>query len=311
MNTPKDWHKAFDRRQALRSQGLEAYRLFYGFGEEPRCPLSIDRYKSVFVIRPAKPEAPVDEAAQALRSYEPGCPILIKRVHRGASLEQQAGQWLDAQGPVEMVVNEGPRRFQVELARTRNTGLFLDSRPAREHLQAHSQGLRVLNLYAYTGAFGVAAMLGGAASVVHVDNNERVLERARENYRLNGLEVDARDFVATSTEKALKYYRRRGDGFDCVVFDPPPAARRGRKAFRSKDHYFPLLRRVLERVAPGGRCYALCTDRRLQGEFEEHWQKLRGRLEGDFQILEQIRCGLDFPGDDGQPEARAWLLERA
>jgi len=120
-----------------------------------------------------------------------------------------------------LTVRENGLTFKVNLSDYMDTGLFLDHRLSRRMVRETSAGLRVLNLFGYTGAFTVYAAAGGAAATTTVDLSKSYLNWARENMELNGLEgpmhrfeaADARDFLAAAAERKEK--------FDLIVLDPP------------------------------------------------------------------------------------------
>ncbi len=136
------------------------------------------------------------------------------------------------------VVDEHGLRFGVQLRGARNTGLFLDARPARAWVGAHAAGRRVLNLFAYTCGFGVAAAAGGARATVNVDAVAGALARGRDNYALNGLATDGRTFWKADVLDALKRAAKADARFDGIVVDPPPvpqAGGRGRRLDPTRD----------------------------------------------------------------------------
>jgi 23S rRNA (cytosine1962-C5)-methyltransferase len=76
----------------------------------------------------------------------------------------------------------------------------------------------VLNVFSYTGGFGVHAAAAGAQSVVNVDSSVEVLELAERNFERNGL---AGEFIAADAFELLRHYREEGQTFDVIVLDPP------------------------------------------------------------------------------------------
>ena len=124
-----------------------------------------------------------------------------------------------AEGPTE--VTERGLRFRVYPDEGPDVGLYPDMRATRLMLEPLWKGRRVLNTFAFTGAFGVAALAHGAASVVNVDLSQKYLDRARDNFSLNGLLPGDDAFVAEDTFKALDRFRRKSVQFDVVVLDPP------------------------------------------------------------------------------------------
>jgi 23S rRNA (cytosine1962-C5)-methyltransferase len=159
-------------------------------------------------------------------------------------------------GPDEglRIVEEGGLRYEVALLPARNTGLFLEARGARRWVREHSAGRRVLNLFAYTCAFGVAAAAGRARSTVNVDPVPGVLARGKRNYELNGLPFDGRTFWRSDALESLKRARRSGASFDGIVLHPPPihtGGTRGRRTEAPRD-LVKLVDACRALLAPGG-----------------------------------------------------------
>ncbi len=106
-----------------------------------------------------------------------------------------------------------------------STGLFLDHRDNRARVRELAENRRVLNLFAYTCGFSVAAALGGAASTVSVDLSRTHLERGKENFTRNGLSLDNQTFIASEAFEYFKRAARQGQTFDLIIMDPPTFAR--------------------------------------------------------------------------------------
>jgi 23S rRNA (cytosine1962-C5)-methyltransferase len=111
--------------------------------------------------------------------------------------------------------------FDVTLKDGPDVGLYTDMREVRAWLESHWGGRRVLNTFAYTGAFSVAAACGGASSVTTVDLSAAYLDRAEINFRANDLEPGNYDFIQSDVFKAMDRLRRTGELFDLVILDPP------------------------------------------------------------------------------------------
>ncbi len=168
-------------------------------------------------------------------------------------------------GPDEggRLIQEGGLSYAVQLQGSRNTGLFLDARPARAWVGAHSRDRRILNLFAFTCSFGLNAVAGGAKACSNVDPVPGVLKRGRENHRLNDLPVDGRSFWREDALNALRKARRSGARFDGIILDPPPkpsGGRRGRR-IQIEQALDPLLQACLAVSAPGGWLLLLAAGR--------------------------------------------------
>ncbi len=84
--------------------------------------------------------------------------------------------------------------------------------------------VRVLNLFAYSGGSTMAAALGGA-EVCHLDASKGMVEWARENARLNGLQDHPIRWIVDDAHKFMKREIRRGRKYDAIVLDPPTFGR--------------------------------------------------------------------------------------
>ena len=113
-------------------------------------------------------------------------------------------------------------KYDIKAHASHNIGLYLDTREARKWLKAHSDGRRVLNLFAFTGSLGLCSQVGGAEEVVHLDKSAELLPRLKANYELNGLNWDNRSFLRGDIYKHLPRAQRSGKKFGGIILDPPP-----------------------------------------------------------------------------------------
>lgn len=162
---------------ALRDVPAETRRLFHGRG---RCwpgleQLTVDWLQGVVLVALFKePEAvQLDTLQQLLRKLctsdewqQAGAHTLALQ-HR--YLPQSTTEWLWGQMVEELTITEGGLLYRIDLGKKQNSGLFLDMRYGRNWVREHASGLRVLNLFAYTCGFSVAAIEGGAEHVVNLD----------------------------------------------------------------------------------------------------------------------------------------------
>jgi 23S rRNA (cytosine1962-C5)-methyltransferase len=138
-------------------------------------------------------------------------------------------------------------------------GLYLDARDARAFVQAEARGRRVLNLFAYTCGFGVAARRGGAARAANVDASRKVLDWGEENLRANGLPVDRFDFIAGDAFEWLGRFARKSEQFELVVLDPPGFATTKTSRFTAARDYHQLVAAAAPVVAAKGLLLAMCN----------------------------------------------------
>lgn len=263
---------AVERRAALaRDPATTAYRLVNG-AADGLSGVTIDRFGPTLVLNLYAGAAPrrervLIEILAALPGIES---IYVKRRPRNPA-RLSAGE-ISALAPshpiwgkslTEVVVSEGGLRFLVRPGDGLSTGLFLDMRETRARLRARMQGRTVLNLFAYTCAFGVAAVSGGARRVLNVDASRPALEWGRRNYALNECASDPHDFVYGDALNWLERLARRGSGFDVVITDPPSYSTvKGRRFTVARD-YGALAGACARVTAPGGELLLCANEARM------------------------------------------------
>lgn len=167
-----------------------------------------------------------------------------------------------------IAVREGPLRFHVNLRDYIDTGLFADHRITRARVRAQATGRRVLNLYAYTGSFSVAALAGDAAEVTSVDRSGVYLDWAADNVALNQLPSARHRAVRSETRAFLQQAAGRGQVWDLIVLDPPSYSTVGGPGGLDilRDHP-QLLAETLACLAPAGQLYFSTNHQRFEPRF--------------------------------------------
>jgi 23S rRNA (cytosine1962-C5)-methyltransferase len=143
-------------------------------------------------------------------------------------------------------IRESGLRFIVDPRGGQKSGFFLDQRENRRLARSLARERRVLNLFSYSGAFGVYAAAGGAASIVNVDVSEKAIELARRNHDINDVKAD---FVVAD---AFDWVRKSRDRLDLVVCDPPAFAKSRGDVDRAARGYKDINLQALRLVEPGG-----------------------------------------------------------
>lgn len=158
-------------------------------------------------------------------------------------------------GPIDLIYGEAIQQisiqqdnlqFHIHLGQSRNTGLFLDMQPGRQWVQANSKDKRVLNLFAYTCGFSVAAIAGKAESVFNVDLSRSALSVGRENHRLNQHNLKQVRFEKLDIFKSFSRFKKRGP-FDLLICDPPTLQKGSVDIIKD---YPKIIRRLDEFMAP-------------------------------------------------------------
>jgi len=238
----------------------EAGRVFHGRGGRyPGCEhWALDAYPPVFVLTSfqAVPDTDLaavhDALARRWTVLAPGEPL--NWVYQCRADARPDTRRMAGEAPEPHVVSEGDARYRVHVMRGQNHGLFLDMAEGRRWVRAHARGRKVLNLFAYTGAFSVAALQGGAKHVLNVDMSGGAMAVAQQNHALNGLGEGA-GFLAHDIFKTWGRITRSGP-YGLVIVDPP-SYQKG--SFVATKDYARLVRRLPDLLIPGGQAL-LCLN---------------------------------------------------
>jgi 23S rRNA (cytosine1962-C5)-methyltransferase len=143
------------------------------------------------------------------------------------------------------VVTERGLRFGIDFSSGYSVGLFIDQRENRSFVRK-SAPKRMLNCFAYTCSFSVAAAIAGA-NTMSVDLSQKSLERGRANFVLNNLVATGHHFIADDVFEVLPRLSRKDEKFDLIVLDPPTFSRSHRgKPFQVESNFEGLLMTALE-----------------------------------------------------------------
>ena len=148
------------------------------------------------------------------------------------------------------VVHEEGLCYEIDFLAGYSCGLFLDQRANRRRLRASNVG-NLLNVFAYTCSFSVAAATSGARTL-SIDLSKAALERGRRNFALNGLSLEGHRFIADDAFDVMPRLARRNEKFDAIVLDPPTFSRgRNGRLFRAERDYGRLIEMAFACAAPG------------------------------------------------------------
>ncbi len=290
------------RRLAL-SEDTTAFRLLFGEGDGVP-GVTVDIYGKHAVIA-----SYADGLDEVVRWVELGIADLLAPVSVAHKRHDQArGEDELLRGkslPRDLVVLENGIRFRVNLEQAQKTGLFLDHRDNRSVVARFAGGRNVLNLFSYTGAFSVYAARSGARHVTTVDVAPGVVEAARENFRLNGLDPDTHKFVVADAFEWTKSARQDGCRWDLIVCDPPSFARRRQHRSQALKAYRKLNSSVLRLTELGGfLATASCTAQVEPAAFQRVVAEAALRARRRFQIFGDAGHACDHPLLAQHPEGR-------
>ncbi|RPJ33922.1 MAG: class I SAM-dependent rRNA methyltransferase [Verrucomicrobiaceae bacterium] len=163
-------------------------------------------------------------------------------------------------GPVvsePFAIRENGIVYEISFHSGYSQGIFLDQRDNRAEVRRRMKpGLRLLNTFAYTGAFSVAAAMAGAETTT-LDLSQPYLDWARRNLCHNSLDPAAHHFCKGDTFHWLRRFAKQGRLFDGIVLDPPTFSRDEKgKVFRVENDFGELAALAARVLAPGG--WLLC-----------------------------------------------------
>ncbi len=245
--------KALELRQMMMPPATNAYRLINSEGDF--LPgLIADRYGSFIVIQALTVgiEEFKDKWLDILRNSLPVRGVYRKNAHGHKDFSEMGDGFgtLWGEDPPDFIeIQEYGVKFMVDLKRGQKTGFFLDQRENRNRLRYLAHGKKILNAFAYTGAFSVYGALGEALSVTSVEASESALNTSRHNFELNGLDPSRHEFVC---EDVFEYFRKTKDQYDIVVLDPPAFAKSKAQVSQASRGYKDINLWAMKCLKPGG-----------------------------------------------------------
>ena len=235
--------------------GTNAYRLYDW--QIPEYPFFVDIYGDYVVVYDrteardvARKCQMLEELEVALKNLLPDKEIIWKMRERQKGVDQY--EKVDAKEE-RIQIQEGKRKYWVNLHDYLDTGLFLDHRPLRNEFQKNNQG-DFLNLFSYTCSVGVAAALGGAKTT-NVDISNTYINWGKDNYRLNNIKIDDHEFIRTDVLAWLKHEMNR---YDVIFLDPPSfsnSKKMERNSFDVLRDQVDLVKACMYLLKPNGTLY--------------------------------------------------------
>ena len=290
---------AFERRASyFENEDTTAFRLFNGEGDGIG-GLTIDYFDGFYMV------SWYSEGIYKLKHHVYS--VLEKIVNYKGVYEKKRfdtkGQYIDQddfvkgeQGDFPIIVKENGMNFAIDLNDGAMTGIFLDQRDVRESIRDnYSEGKHVLNTFSYTGAFSVAAALGGAVKTTSVDLASRSLPKTIEQFSVNGIDYEQQEIRVMDVFDYFRYAKRHELKFDLVILDPPSFARSKKYTFSTARNYPELLMDAIAITEKNGIIVASTNNASFgMKRFKTFIEKAFKDSNSKYKILEESSLPRDF-----------------
>ena len=289
---------ALEKREVI-GEDTDGYRVLNG--ENDGFPgLVLDKYADTLVVKLYSPTwiphlrslvAAIDELLSPS--------ALVLRMARTMAEQRlfglTEGMALIGETPSEPVLfHENGLVFEADVIHGQKTGHFLDQRDNRALVGSMSAGMRVLDVFAATGGFGIYAAAGGATRVTSVDQSAPTLAVAERNFAHNASLPNVRhcehDVMIGDAYEVMDRLIQRRKHYDIVVVDPPAFAQRKTNVDRALHAYGQLTQRAVQLTRPDGLLVqASCSSRVTEEQFYATLRASAQRI--GFDLVELRRTG--------------------
>ena len=291
----------------------DASRVFHGRGGlHPGCEhWALDHFAPVWVLTAFRPATEAELAAVgAALQQRVGRTEPLNWVYQCRHEGRTETRLMAGTVPSPHEVQEAGLRWRVQLLEGQNHGFFLDMAEGRRWVRAQAEAaaaagkpLKVLNLFAYTCAFSVAALQGGARHVLNVDMNRRALATGQQNHQINGMTAGA-SFMAHDVFSSWGKITRSGP-YGLVILDPP-SFQRG--SFVATKDYARLVRRLPDLLPPGGHALLCLNAPELGSDFLHQLVQAEAP---DMERLERLPNPAAFADATPERALKVWVYRRS
>lgn len=299
--------KALNRRQSFyRSEDTTAFRVFNGEGDGVG-GLIIEYFAGYYLIHWYSEGIYTfkQEIIDSLKEL-----VEYKGIYQKKRFDSK-GQYIEdddfvtgERGEFPLIVKENGMNYAVYLNESAMVGIFLDQRDVRRKIRDHyAKGKSVLNTFSYTGAFSVAAALGGAKKTTSVDLANRSLAKTQEQFEINEINPETQDILVMDVFKYFNYAVKKELSFDLVILDPPSFARSKKFVFRAEKDYKNLLKEAIAITEENGVIVASTNASNFNmGKFKGFIKDAFQESKQKYKILEEYSLPEDFRTDQSFPE---------
>lgn len=296
--------RAIKLREKFFREETNAYRLINGEGDN--LPgLVVDRYNDILVIQ---------ITTLGMEKLKPWLlERLISRLKPRSILERSLGPsrqeeglndyeaWIYGEANFTTEIIENQARFIIDFTHAQKTGFYLDQREMRKLVRKIAKGRRVLDCFAYTGAFSVNALMGGAERVELVESSAYSLTVAQKNLEANGFKAEV---YTLHNGDVFSFLRQKKIDSDLIILDPPAFAKKKGDVISACRGYKDINRLALQHLPPEGlllsfSCSHYVDDNLFQKVLFEAALEAGRRV----RLLQRMRHSFDHPINIFHPES--------
>jgi 23S rRNA (cytosine1962-C5)-methyltransferase len=289
-----------------RSQDLsvEFKRLFHGRGGlyDGWRHLTIDSIDKILSVALYREDEDENNLILMLKDFIQTTPhttiVLQRRFLKGSPSEVIVGELSD-----EIFVIENGIKIKLNLLSNRNSGYFADMKNGREFVRENAKGKSVLNLFSYTCAFSLAAVLGGASKVSNIDMSKGALSTGRANHHLNNLDMRGVSFHPYNILKSFSRIKKKGP-YDLIIIDPPTFQK---GSFEATKDYRKLIMKLPQIASEDCLLLACLNSPDLDSEFII---KLIKELAPSFKFVKRLENVAEFASADENRSLKNLVFKR-
>ena len=282
----------------------EFKRLFHGRGGlyEGWKHLTIDSIDNILSVALYREDENEDKLIEMLKEFitlsRHDTIVLQRRFLKGSPSEVLVGELSE-----NLFVVENGMKLKLNLLSNRNSGYFPDMKNGREFVRNNAKDKSVLNLFSYTCAFSVSAVMGGAYKVSNIDMSKGALSTGRANHHLNDLDTKGVSFHPYNILKSFSRIKKKGP-YDLIIIDPPTFQK---GSFEATKDYRKLIMKLPQIASEDCLLLACLNSPDLNVEFIK---ELITELAPSFKYVNRLKNVPEFASEDESRSLKNLIFKR-
>ncbi|NUN10610.1 MAG: class I SAM-dependent rRNA methyltransferase [Ignavibacteriaceae bacterium] len=200
------------------------------------------------------------------------------------------------------IISDGTIRYEIDFSNSQKTGFYFDQCDNRSFIRKFCGSKKVLDAFCNQGGFGLNAVYGLAEDVVFVDSSRTELQKAQNNFNLNGFQTE-HAFIESDVFDFLEACAQRGETYDVIIIDPPAFAKNKKSKFSALKGYEKLNRMALSILRkPGILVTSSCSYHISKEELFEAVGIAGNKLKKNLRLIYYNGASLDHPVLPAMPE---------